>query len=285
MLTAFTIGAKVMLLRNFVVELNLMNGAIGEVVDIVYKEEDGPRGNNIPAYVVVDFPKCSILEGSKWREQEKRTNIPIPSVTERCEKKCCSITTVPLRVCKAITVHKGQGITVGPGETWEKVVIYFIEGKKRSSCGIELVGLSRTADKKDLYIGNNTTSLTKNKLKKIGQGEGYNKRHLFEKHLQILSFKTQLQFINAIKELDESSLKTFEGGCKFLCKWYRSIQAIPEKNSSQFKFKDVVIPENMFKQSIGNYTRSTSWFCQAIKEKICNVNMVGFAFSWEGLRV
>ena len=64
MLTAFTIGAKVMLLRNFVVELNLMNGAIGEVVNIFYKEEDGPRGNNIPAYVVVDFPKCSILEGS-----------------------------------------------------------------------------------------------------------------------------------------------------------------------------------------------------------------------------
>ena len=89
MLTAFTVGAKVMLLKNFIVELNLMNGAVGTVKDIVYKEEEGPNNiNNIPAYIIVDFPKCLITDENKftWKEQDARTNIPIPVITERCEK-------------------------------------------------------------------------------------------------------------------------------------------------------------------------------------------------------
>ena len=63
MLTAITVGATVMLLKNFVVELNIMNGSVGTVTDIVYKEKEGPREkNNLPPYVVVDFPKCLILK-------------------------------------------------------------------------------------------------------------------------------------------------------------------------------------------------------------------------------
>ena len=82
MLTAFTVGASVMLLRNFIVELNLMNGAVGVVKDIVYKDEDGPRKCHIPAYVVVDFPKCTILSENRWKVQEAATNIPIPAIKE-----------------------------------------------------------------------------------------------------------------------------------------------------------------------------------------------------------
>ena len=139
MLTAFTVGAKVMLLKNFIVELNIMNGAVGTVKDIVYKEEEGPRNlDNIPAYIIVDFPKCLITDEKRfrWKVQDGRTNVPIPVITERCEK-CCSITTVPMRVCKAITIHKGQGITVGKGQDWENVVVYFVEGKGKSQPGLK----------------------------------------------------------------------------------------------------------------------------------------------------
>ena len=113
-----------MLLKNFVVELKLMNGSVGVVKDIVYEQEEGPRGNHLPAYIVVDFPKCLIPnDEKKWRLQESHTNVPIPIVTDMCEKKCCQIATIPLRVFKAITIHKGQGITVGEGKDWKCAVI------------------------------------------------------------------------------------------------------------------------------------------------------------------
>ena len=43
---ALCMGAKVMLLTNFIVELKVMNGSIGEVKKIMYKTSDGPANNN-----------------------------------------------------------------------------------------------------------------------------------------------------------------------------------------------------------------------------------------------
>ena len=97
MLTAFTVGAKVMLLKNYVVELKLMNGSIGTVVDIVYKDEEGPRSEGaLPAYIVVDFPQCLIEDGKGWKKQDACKNVPIPTIVELCKKHCCGIETVPL---------------------------------------------------------------------------------------------------------------------------------------------------------------------------------------------
>ena len=152
-------------------------------------------------------------------------------IEERCENKCCSISTIPLRVCKAITIHKGQGITVGKDEYWKNVIIYFAEDKARTNPGIELVALSRASDPNCLYIGNQKSRLTKEKLRNIGQGEAYEKRKHFEQYLSSISLPSQKSFIDEITNLDDSNennCKTFEGGCKFLCKWYRRM--CPTKN-------------------------------------------------------
>ena len=57
-------GAVVMLLKNFVVEINLMNGAVGVVRKIVYKETAGPHDNTKPhpAYIIVEFRNVVIPE-------------------------------------------------------------------------------------------------------------------------------------------------------------------------------------------------------------------------------
>ena len=53
-----------MLLVNVLPEQNLMNGSIGIVKAIVYKDKhgpEGPLGSKVqPAYAIVDFPSCEI---------------------------------------------------------------------------------------------------------------------------------------------------------------------------------------------------------------------------------
>jgi hypothetical protein len=60
------------LLCNIITEEGLMNGSIGEVKKIVYKSREGPHGSNghheHPAYVIVNFPDCTIPEDDKLIE-------------------------------------------------------------------------------------------------------------------------------------------------------------------------------------------------------------------------
>jgi hypothetical protein len=39
-------------------------------------------------------------------------------------KKCCSITAFPLQICRALTIHKSQGITIGEGEQFKRVAVH-----------------------------------------------------------------------------------------------------------------------------------------------------------------
>ena len=88
----------------------------------VYKDPEGPRKPGaLPAHVVVDFPGCTIPPEEAW-DPENPTHIPVPVVTLRCEKDCCA-TTVPLQVCKAITICKCQGMTVGEWQFWMYLVV------------------------------------------------------------------------------------------------------------------------------------------------------------------
>jgi hypothetical protein len=94
----------------------------------------------------VYFPDADIAEEDKFFPDLPLTCIPIEPVTLRCKKKCCSVTTVPLHVCKAITIHKAQGISIGQGHLWEGVVIALPEAMDRKMPALELVALSRATE-------------------------------------------------------------------------------------------------------------------------------------------
>ena len=58
-------------------------------------------------YIAEQYATSSeIPESDKYFDDYPSTLIPIPAVEERCEKKCCSITMIPLRNSIAITIHK-----------------------------------------------------------------------------------------------------------------------------------------------------------------------------------
>ena len=68
------------------------------------------------AYVVVEFPN-SIIPNTNKRVQNQAPNwVHILVVIALYEKICCTITTIPLRVCNAINIHQYQDMTVRPGQ-------------------------------------------------------------------------------------------------------------------------------------------------------------------------
>jgi ATP-dependent exoDNAse (exonuclease V) alpha subunit len=60
---------------------------------------------------------------------------------------------IPLQVCKALSIHKSQGMTVGEGKLFKKVIVYL--PNNGSKCpGQELIATSRAVELNDFAIGN-----------------------------------------------------------------------------------------------------------------------------------
>ena len=93
--------------------------------------------------------------------------VPIPVVENCCDRKCCSIENIPLRVCIAITIHKRQGITVREGKIFEKVMVYLPEKVMRKNPGLEIVAFSSFKRPDDLAVGNYSGTLTKMQIEKF----------------------------------------------------------------------------------------------------------------------
>ena len=228
---ALCVGAKVMLLHNFIVEeLKLMNGSVGTITDICYECKEGPAKKNSEPYVVVDFPHLSGMQIDPMLPGHPVTRVPIPFIETRCEKKCCSMRAMPLRVCKALSVHKSQGMTVGQGQPFPSLVLHLPDKNTRSAPGIELVGASRVNHPDCLAIGNKTSELSKQQLQRIGRTPAYQVRREFQTSLQQISETTIDRGRNDITAVDPAQDKTFDGGCSFLLDWYRTTFPLP--NSS-----------------------------------------------------
>ena len=225
-------GAVVMLLRNFIVEYNIMNGSIGIIRKIVYEEHDGPKNstNVLPSYVIVEFKNVVIPEENKAFPEHPNNWIPIPVITQHCEKRCCNVTTIPLRVCVALTIHKSQGMTIGPGENFEHAVVYLPDKSKnqKSTAGLELVGISRVTSPEFLAIGNDSKSLCIANLKKIGISKTNDNIRTFHKYVEKRSSCTCKIVRDHISSLDNVSgseeERTYENGCNYLLSWFNSLK-------------------------------------------------------------
>jgi hypothetical protein len=227
LINAIAIGACVMLLTNFVVEEYLFNGSIGTIVDIVYEHAEGPRTKGaLPLYVVVDFPHCRIPEDMAW-DQSHPTYVPIPVIRQSCEKKCCYVETLPLRVAKAITIDKSQGMTVGEGCIWEYLVVMLppANSQRAKTPGLAQVAITRvTSIDRLALVSNKENPLSMETLCKIGVGEGTKRRNQFEEKLKAKSETSQQALKEWIIAEDPNiDSPTFEGGYKSLVGWYRNL--------------------------------------------------------------
>ena len=113
--------SKVILVVNLKADWGFFNGAIGTVVDIVFK--DGHRPNDDPApvpdVVLVRFPG---YRGPPYINEDP-TVVPIVPVSRSTDCACRrKRLQVPLRLAWGTTSHKCQRMTVGAGEAFRYVV-------------------------------------------------------------------------------------------------------------------------------------------------------------------
>ena len=130
-------NARVMLTSNLWVDMGLVNGAMGTVVAVCYRNGESPP--NLPIAVTVRFDSYSgptLSDGT----------VPITPLrrTWSASGGSCSRLQLPLKLAWAVTIHKAQGLTL------DKVVIDI--GKKEFSEGLMIVACSRVRCLKDLIF-------------------------------------------------------------------------------------------------------------------------------------
>ena len=122
--------------------------------EIKFEHKDRPRDilYELPACVIVELKESTFAEGTKWRTDLDQKNsfqlIQPPFIVI----KCCTVISITLRVCKAITIHKGSGMSIGPAKSFESVIFSLPEKGKRTNPVSELVSFSRFTDISALAI-------------------------------------------------------------------------------------------------------------------------------------
>ena len=184
-----------------------MNGSVGMVKAIIYESPNGPAEKNALAkYVIVDFKQSTLSADKPMIEGAPSNWIAVPVVTNSCKKTFCSVSAIPLRVCIAMTIHKAQGITVGEGMDFEKLIVYLTMTGQRTTPGIDLVAYYRVKKPEDIAVGNPMGELTIANITNIGNTPAYKTRRDIKKMLKEKDFATQQPTIDAITQLDATVL-------------------------------------------------------------------------------
>jgi hypothetical protein len=126
-----------------------------------------------------------------------------------------------LRIAKAVSTYKSQGMTVGEGQTFAKVVIGLPRANHKSKTpGLEQTAFSRAKDCTDFAIADDEL-LTMEQLLKIGTSKACEMRRNFELRLKSLSEKSMEPFMERIKHSDPSEEKDFDQGVAYLVQKFR----------------------------------------------------------------
>ena len=109
-------------------------------------------------------------------------------------------------ICKSVSIHKSQGMTVGQRKQFTKVVVHLPVGVGGNNCpGLEFVAVSRAVELNDFAVGNSITELTRLALMRIGNTDAYYAQNTFLEETRRKSIPSQELTIVAITQLDTAT--------------------------------------------------------------------------------
>ena len=128
---------------------------------------------------------------------------------------------IPLRLHKASSVHKAQGITVGRGEDFSCVAVAYGVGRQ-STPGLDLVATSRAKEHEVLAIVESPGKpLTRDYLHRVGSTPAAQRKQEQLRTLQDQEAETMPNVVQFIIDQDPNETKTFAGAIKCLQNWFR----------------------------------------------------------------
>ena len=150
------IGARVMLIHNVCISDSLVNGMVGEVLEIIYFPKKNKDSEPSIKVIVVKFDQQNVGEETRLKYEYMSQNIKynggVPIFISSIEFNIpgrnpsnkhgskCTITQFPLRLAWAFTAHKLQGVTLKKGTN------LIVHGSKGIKKGMAYVMLSRCED-------------------------------------------------------------------------------------------------------------------------------------------
>jgi ubiquitin C-terminal hydrolase len=180
--TAVVRGEKHMLFKNIVPTMNLFNGSIGTVIDIVYDDNEGPVDRNAqPLFVVVDFPELEWGTRTPY-DPANVTHFPVAVMNEPCDNNCCQHSSIPLIPAKALSIDKAQGMTCGFLRGFERILLDFgsITGRISRCPGLAYSALTRATTLRRFAI---VDPMPLEYWLGVGKGEPYDRRKGWAKTL------------------------------------------------------------------------------------------------------
>ena len=172
-------GARVMLTMNIWTKAGLVNGTMGTIEDFYF----APGSPEEPAAVLVRFPQYP-ADGPCFPGLEHGV-LPITPSTVHFKKGTspCERTQYALALAWSVTIHKSQGMTIGPGQAWERMVLNL--GNRELSTGLTFVAISRAKSLKCILFKHGTfpTALRLTKCKT----DSMQRRKLEDERLMVLS--------------------------------------------------------------------------------------------------
>jgi hypothetical protein len=157
----------VLLSVNLLPELGLENNTRGGVKSILYPPGGfNPQDTTQLPIIVVHFPGYT---GPPW-DPSNPTWVPIVPVERRCEYGCCSRRGLPLWPGKAGSIHSLQGLTVGDGKLFDRVILSWDRKAESRWPGIFYVGSSRAMAAHNLALSN---PLSAEDLEAISRGPAW----------------------------------------------------------------------------------------------------------------
>jgi hypothetical protein len=160
----FAVGAEVMLVMNLWTEAGLVNGACGNVVEIL--KPDNPGRSHV---LLINFPG---YRGPALSAEEP-TVVPITQVSSK------KVNSIPLTLSWAITIHKSQGMSM------DRLTIDL--GEKEYSSGLTFVALSRAK----AFSGIRIRAFNFERYKQISAGRYVTARRSEFSRLRLLAARTE----------------------------------------------------------------------------------------------
>jgi hypothetical protein len=131
----------------------LFNGAIGTVVDTIFRQRENPNEGHLPIVVFVDLKH---YRGPIW-DKDNPTHVPIVPIQRRCEPMCCTRKQIPLQIAWTKTTHSLQGYNASPTakhqtpNAIQRIVIYLGERTDEMlNPGLTYIAMSRATAIGDL---------------------------------------------------------------------------------------------------------------------------------------